>query len=176
MGAALRVLPGTQLRVQVVQRQAQQPRHVGLHAHELLAVALGASGQAARGVALQDQLPAFCQTLGGDGVVGRGGRVRQLQLGKVQRHFAQIGVGQGVDQTGHQVVVAATLCEIAQLVVQVTGGFARQARVVAVGPGAALLTVAGGAGAGALGHVVGKWRRAGGLRVGQASPKCGNGP
>jgi hypothetical protein len=42
VGAALRGLPGAELRVQVIKRQAQEPRHVGLHPGQSHAVALGA--------------------------------------------------------------------------------------------------------------------------------------
>ena len=69
--------------------------------------------------------------------------------------------------------MAAALRKIAQLVVQVAGRFARQAWVVTIGPGASLVTVTGGAGAGALGHVVCKAGRGLGARGASAQRECG---
>ena len=69
--------------------------------------------------------------------------------------------------------MAAALREIAQLVVQVAGRFARQARVITVGTGATLLAMAGGAGSGALGHVVGKAGRGLCARGARAQRECG---
>ena len=53
---------------------------------------------------------------------------------------------------GHGPVLPPVVAEVQQLVVEVFLGLAGQARIVAIGPGAALLAVAGGTGGDARGH------------------------
>ena len=80
----------------------------------------------------------------------------------------QVGVAERVYHARHQAVVAPPVAEVEQLVIEVAGRFAGQAGVVAVGAGAALIPVAGGAGEHTLGHVVFETRR--GLRAAAQAP------
>jgi hypothetical protein len=80
--------------------------------------------------------------------------VRQIDGGKILRDLQQVSVRQRVHQAGHQAVVAAAVAEVEQLVVQVARWLAREARVKAVGAGAAFLAVTGAAGQRALRHAV----------------------
>ncbi len=93
-------------------------------------------------IALQRQLPPAGQR--GRGHPGcRWGRIGQVQRRKILGHFHQVGIAQVGDQPRHQVVLAFAGLEVAQLVVQIACRLARNPRVVAVRPGAALLAVAG---------------------------------
>ena len=92
---------------------------------------------------------------------------------EVLRNFPQVGVGQWVHHLGHQAVVAAAVAEVEQLVVEVACGLAGDARVVAIGCGAALGAMAGGAGLHALGQCVFKCRGLGGLCAGGAPAQGG---
>ena len=176
MGFALARLPSPQLGVQVVQWQAQQARHVGLHARQARTMALGAGRKAPRGIALRDQLLAFGQAFGRNGVARRGLGVGQLQARKIPGHFTQIVIRQRIDQAGHQIVMTTTLSKITQLVMQVARRFTGQAGVVAIGPCTTLLSMTSGTGPGAFRHVVCKTspcRRGGaGSRVGRVLRLC----
>ena len=123
VGAALAALPGAELGVQIVTRQAQQARHLGRHARHRTAVALNAGGHFFVAVALRYQALATAQQFG-----RRGGRqwcgVGHVQTGKILRHLQQVGITQRLQQLRHQAVLAAPVAEIKQLVVQITGWFA----------------------------------------------------
>ena len=73
--------------------------------------------------------------------------------------LAQVVVAERRQQAGHQFVVTAAVAEVAQLVEKIASGLAGDARVVAVGGGAAFLAVAAGASEQALAEAVFEWRR-----------------
>ena len=83
-----------------------------------------------------------------------GGGYGRSSAGEVLGDLAQVGVVEEREQVVHQLVVAPAVAEIAQLVEQVAGRLAGDARVVAVGRGSAFLAVAAGAGEHALGDRV----------------------
>jgi hypothetical protein len=153
VGAALLRLPGTELGVQVVARQAQQARDVWRHAGQPCAVALRTGRHAARRIALARQHLAAAQQRG-RGSDGRRRRVGQLKRRKMPSDLQQVSVAERVHHARHQAVVAPPVAEVEQLVIEVARRLAGQAGVVAVGPGAALVAMAGGAGQHALGHAV----------------------
>ena len=147
-------LPGAELADQVVARQAEQAGDGGQHAGERVAVAGCAGGQLARRVAAPDQRLAARELLARR-VDGLRRRVGQIQAGEMPGDVAQVGVGQVVEQIGHAGVLAPTVAEVGELVVQIVGRFARYAREIAAVGGAALFAVAQGAGHKALGQGVG---------------------
>ena len=152
-GMALAGLPATQLCTDVVGGQAQQARHGRQAACELQAMAQGAGWQALGRIALGGQLVAALQFAAAGAWFGRH-RERHGLCREILRDVLQVAVIQCFEQTCHEGVVTPPNAEVDQLVVQVGGGFARQARVVAIGPGTPLLAVAGGAGPRALRHAV----------------------
>ena len=157
MGASLACLPCAQLSVQVVTRQAQQAGHVGGNARHGGAVALDAGGDLSVGVTCQHQLLAFCQQRGI--LPGRcGGGVGHVKVGKILRYLHQVSIAQRRNQLRHQPIVPPPFTKVQQLVVQVAGRLARQARVVAIRCRAALRAMAAGTGQRALGHGVFKRR------------------
>ena len=159
VGPALAGLPATQLRVEVVARQAQQAWDVGGYAGKQGAVALRAGRDFFGGVALRGQGSAALQKIGWGGGAGRPS-VGQIKLGEILRDFHQVGVRQRLQQAGHQGIVAAPIAQVDELVVEVARRFAGDARVIAVRPGTAFFAMAAGAGQGALGH--GVFKRGGG--------------
>jgi len=114
---------------------------------------LDAGRHAARRIALAREHRAAVQQRGRCARRGRS-RVGQLQCGEVAGDVHQIGIAERIDHAGHEAVMAAPVAKVQQLVVEVARRLAGQARVVAIGPGAALLAMAGGAGQQALGHAV----------------------
>lgn len=153
MRLALARVPCPQLAIQVVAREPQQGRRGGLHAHQRAAMAGGAGRRLSLHVAAACQLLAALQRARIGGGRSRG-RVGQIQRLEVARDVHQVGVVERLEQPRHQAVMAAPVAKVQQLVVQVARRLAGDARVIAVGPGAALLAVAGGAGQHALGHAV----------------------
>ena len=143
-----------------------------LRPHQRAAVAVGAGRQAPRGIALQSQRASALQHLGRRALGRRRRRrVGHLQGREVAGDLEQIGVAEHVHHVCHQPVVAPSVAEVQQLVVQIAGGLAGQPRVVAVGPGAALVAMAGGAGQRALGDAV--FKRGGGIRTGDQHEAAG---
>ena len=138
---ALAAAPGAELGVEVVARQAEQAGDEGRAAGHRRAVAVVAGGQAARRIAAPHQrLAGVAQRR----PIGRRQRrrIRQVEAGEVGGDLAQVGVVEQLEQAVHQRVVAPLVAEIAQLVEQIAGGLAGDARVVAVGRGAAFAAVA----------------------------------
>ena len=88
--------------------------------------------------------------------LGRRGRRRigQLERGEVVGDLAQVGVVEQRQQSAHQLVVATLVAKVAQLIEQIAGRLAGDARVVAVARGSAFATVAARAGEHALGDRV----------------------
>ncbi|MNT37291.1 hypothetical protein D3C72_1734240 [compost metagenome] len=115
-------------------------------------------GKAARRIALQGQRAASFQR-GGRDVRARGRRIRHVLLGEIRGHLTQVIVGQAGQQMRHGPVLAATVTEIQQLVVQVFLWLAGQAGVVPVSASPALRTMAGSTGRDASRHGVGPQRR-----------------
>ena len=152
-GIALAGSPSSELAIDVVAGQPQQPRNVGDDAGQGCAVALGAGRDLAGCVPVVDQLAPVFQNRCRCVRLRRGG-IRQVQCGEVLGDFAQVTVIEWVDQAAHQGVMAAPFPEIDQLVVQVARRLASESRVVAVRAGATLLTVACGARQRALRHGV----------------------
>lgn len=68
----------------------------------------------------------------------------------------QVVIVQVFEQARHQRVVAASFAKPDQLVVQIAGRLARDARQIALVAGTAFLAVAGGAGTHAFGQGVGR--------------------
>jgi hypothetical protein len=177
MGFAQAGLPGAELADQVVARQAQQAGGRRVHAGHAHPVTGGAGRQLARRVALAHQAFAVGQLLARR-LGGRRWRVGQVQAGKVLRDVAQVGITQVVKQVAHAVVLAPAVAEVQQLVVEVTGRLARDAREEAVVGGAAFGAVTAGAGLQPLGQGVGhgvfrRRRLVGGLGAGQRSGQAG---
>ena len=161
--------PGAELFDQVVGRQPEQPRHRRRDAGQRRAVAGAAGRDAARGVALQREPLAQAQACR-VGTQWRRGRIRQVERGEVLGDLAQIGIAERCQQLGHRRVRAPAVAKRLQLVEQVAGRLAGDARVVAVARGAALLAVAAGASEHALRHRVLDARRGGrGGRSGRGS-------
>ena len=158
---ALAGAPAAELLDEVAARQAQQAGDRGQHARHRSAVALHAGRDAPRGVALAHQ--AFAAR----DLVGRRAhrlrrRVGQVLRGEVVGDLVQVGVGHLLDEVGHRRIGAAPAAEVVQLVVQVAGRLAGDAREVALLRGPAFLAMAGRAGLHALGHGVRNgWRRTG---------------
>jgi hypothetical protein len=119
-----------------------------LHAGQRLAVAGAAGRQPQRRIALGDELlgPRTCGRVGGPGLRWR---VRQVQRREVRSQLTQEVVAQRFQQMRHQRVLAATIAKGQQLFVQIARRLAGDARVIAIGRGAALLAMAAGAGPGA---------------------------
>ena len=128
---------------------------------------LHASGHLQAGVAPPDQLLAARQQR--CRCTGRQRRgVGQLQPGEMPRNLKQIGVGQRVDQLRHQPIAAPAFAEIEQLVVEIALRLAGQPWIEPIGRGAALATVATGAGQRALGQGV---LERGGCQIPRYGPK-----
>ena len=142
MGRARAGLPCAELGVQVIAGESEQAGRGRQATGELFTVAGAAGWHLQSRVALQRQLPPARQR-GCRHPAGRRGRIRQVQRRKILGHFHQIGIAQVGGKPRHQVVLAFAGLEVAQLVVQIACRLARNPRVVAVRPGAALLAVAG---------------------------------
>ncbi len=151
MGPACPVAPGTELRIEVVAGQTKQRRHIRLDAHQRLAVALRAGGQAATWIAHLHQQPA---KLKGARIrrSRRGWRVRWVLSREMRRHLAQIIVSQSIDHPGHGGRGTPGIAEMRELVEEIACGLAGNARVVTIRACTALRPMASGAGFHAIGH------------------------
>ena len=94
-------------------------------------------------------------------------RIRGVQAGEMLRHRLQIVVRQVAHHVDHHRIGAPALAEIDQLVVEIAGWLAGDARIVAVAGGASLVAVAASAGSCTLGH-----RVRNGLRLWPGSGRC----
>ena len=100
-------------------------------------MALCAGRNLSGGVALQGERTTTHQhRLRGDNRRGR--CMRRMLGGEVARDLAQIGVGQSVDHPGHGSCTAPALAKMLQLVEEIPGRLACDARPVAIGRRAAL--------------------------------------
>ena len=143
--AALAGLPGAQLAVEVIARQAQQARDGRRHARHGAAVARHTGRNAPRGIALLHQHAATLQRRCGR-LRRRRWRVRHVLRGKVRRHLAQVVVGQVFDEVAHLRVAAPPIAKVEQLIGQIPRRFARDARKVPLWRGPALFAMARRAG------------------------------
>jgi hypothetical protein len=159
MGPACPVAPGTELRIEVVAGQTKQRRHIRLDTHQRLAMTLRAGGQAATWIAHFHQQPA---TLKGARIrrSRRGRRVRWVLSREMRRHLAQIVVTQSIHHPGHGGRASPTITKMRELVEQITGRLAGNARVVTIRARATLRPMTSGAGLQAIGHpIIGCGRR-----------------
>ena len=133
---ALAVAPGAELGIEVVARQAEQAGHDGATPVSAAPWQLHAGRHAARRIALVTRRAAAARssaaraTAAAAGTAGRGRRSGRRSRAGRRRRAAPAG--------RHQRVVAPAVAEVEQLVEQVAGRLAGDARVVAVGRRAAL--------------------------------------
>ena len=144
-GVALADAPARQLADDVGRAQADEAGNARLHAGQALAVAGDARRDRLGGIARCRRAPCRAPASPASTVGGVARRERRPLLGVVLGHLAQVGVGQVRDEVIHRRVPARAVAEGDELVVQVAGRLAGDAREVAVVRALAALPVAGDA-------------------------------
>jgi hypothetical protein len=157
-GMPAAIAPGAELGADIVARQAEQAGNGRCNASQCRAMARRAGRQIAATVPLAHQLRAARQDLGRDGRRLRR-RVGWMQCRKIGGDFLQVGVRLMRDHVDHERILAPPLPKIAQLIVEIAGRLAGDARIVAIAGRAAILAVAGGAGKDPLGQSIGHHER-----------------
>ncbi len=143
--------PGAHLPRDIARVQTEQAGNARLLAGHARAMTRDARGNLARRIALRHEPLTGGEHRGRDvGVIGI--RIGRLKIGEVLADLVQILVGQKCDQVTHRRIGTAAVAECDELIEQIVGGLAGDAREVIVIEALTLHAMTRGAGAHALVH------------------------